>query len=69
MKDTRTLFESDERDYYKPLRIHNAFNSNYTKYESEGNRNKSSSIEEYLNKIRPFLSNMILKPMVNGKFN
>ena len=59
VRDIRTLFELDEDDYYKPIKTGNAFNSNYTEYESNGDKDKSLSVKEYLNKIRPYLSNMI----------
>ena len=59
VRDIRTLFELDEDDYYKPIRTGNAFNSNYIEYESNGDKDKPLSVKEYLNKIRPYLSNMI----------
>ena len=59
IRDTRTLFQSDEEDYYGPVRIGNAFISNYIKYKCEGNKNKTLPVEEYLDKIRPYLSNII----------
>ena len=37
----------------------NAFSNNYIEYKSEDDRNKTLSIEEYLHKIKPYLSNMI----------
>ena len=61
LRDIRALFELDEDDYYKPIRTGNAFSSNYIKYESNGDKDKSLSIKEYLNKIRPYLSHMIKK--------
>ena len=36
-----------------------AFSNNYIEYESEGNKNKMLSIEEYLIKIRTYMSTMI----------
>ena len=36
----------------------NAFSSNYSEYESNGDRNKTLSIDEYLNEIKPYLSKM-----------
>ena len=59
VRDIRTLFELDEDNYYKPIKTGNAFNSNYIEYESNGDKDKSLSVKEYLNKIRPYLSNMI----------
>ena len=35
-------------------------NINYIEYESNGDRNKSLSLEEYLNKIRPYLRDIII---------
>ena len=59
LRDIRALFESDEDDYYKPIKTSNAFNSNYIEHKSNGDTNKYLSIKEYLNKIRPYLSDMI----------
>ena len=58
LRDIRTLFESDEEDYYKLIRIGNAFSDNYIEYESNGDQEKSSSIKKYLDKIRPCLSDI-----------
>ena len=55
----KTLFESDEDDYCKPIRTGNAFISNYIEYESNSDKDKSLSVKEYLNKNRPYLSDMI----------
>ena len=32
--------------------------NNYIRYESEGDRNKTLSVEKYFNKIRPYLKDM-----------
>lgn len=42
-----TLVESDEEEYLWRVRIANAFSNNYSEYESEVDKNKTS-IEEYL---------------------
>ena len=34
LRDIRSWYESYKEDYYKPIRIGNAFSSNYIKYES-----------------------------------
>lgn len=49
--DTRTLFESNEKYHYKPIRTGNVFSSN-----GNGDKDKSLSTEEYLSEIRPYLS-------------
>ena len=51
----KNLFEHEEEgNYYKPVRVSNFWNNNYIEYKSNGDRNKIVSVEEYLNKIRPF---------------
>ena len=59
LRNRGTLFESDEDDYYKPIKTGNAFSSNYIEYKSNGDKDKSLSVKEYFNKIRPYLSDMI----------
>ena len=46
-------------DYYKPIEIKRAFNANYVLYESNSNENGLLYIHEYLDKIRPYLINLI----------
>ena len=41
------------------MRTGNAFSSNYTECESNGDKDKTLLIKEYLNEFRPYLSNMI----------
>ena len=55
--DFRSLFEHDE-GYQKPVRVGNLQSNNYIQYESNGDRNKTLSIEEYFNKIRPYLKDI-----------
>ena len=49
--------ESIDKDYYKPIKTKSTFNGNYIEYKSKGY--KDLSPEEYLDKIRPYLSDMI----------
>ena len=58
IRDLRTLYESDE-DYYETRKITDAFNDNYVEYESNADKDKRLSIEEYVNMIRPYLSHII----------
>ena len=51
--------EKEEENYYKPVRVSNFWSNNYIEYESNGDRNKTLSVEEYLNKIRPYLKDII----------
>ena len=48
LSDIRTLFEPEE-DYYKPVKIVNAFDYNFIVYENNEDKEKTLSIEEYLN--------------------
>ena len=43
----------------KPVRVGNFWNSNYIEYKNNGDRNKTQSIEEYLDKVRPYLKYII----------
>ena len=45
--------------YYKPIIARGAFNSSYIQYESKGDKGKNLSIKEYLNMIKPYLSDII----------
>ena len=45
--------------YYKLVRVINFWSNNYIEYENNSNRNKTLSLEEYLNKIRPYLKDII----------
>ena len=44
-------FENEEKNYYKPVKVHNFWHNNYIQYESKGDKNKAPSVEEYLNEI------------------
>ena len=50
---------SIDEDYYKPIIIKGAFNNNYIQYESKGKNGKISTTSEYLDMIRPYLSDII----------
>ena len=43
----------------KPVRINSFWSNNYVEYVSNGERNKTLSVEEYLNEIRPHLRDII----------
>ena len=42
--------------------------NNYIEYESRGDKNKNLSVKEYLNMIRPYLSDMINHHKTHGKW-
>ena len=68
IRDTRTLFESEEEDYYQRVRISNVFNNNIIEYESSGDKDKTPSIDEYLDKTIPYLTYMINNLKTQGKW-
>ena len=50
LKDIKNLFEhQEEKNCYKPVRVNNFWSNNYIAYESNSDRNKILSVEEYLN--------------------
>ena len=61
IRDIRTLFEQEkDKYYYKPKRASNFWNNNYIRYKSNGDKNRNLSLDEYLNKIKPYLSNIVI---------
>ena len=59
IRDMGYLFDlSIDEDYYKPMITNEAFNSNYIKYESKGDKDKTL-FGEYLDIIWPYLSEII----------
>ena len=58
IRDLRFLYEPEE-DYYNPRKTKGAFVGNYVESENNGDTGEISSIEGYLNKIRPYLSDII----------
>ena len=62
MRDIGNLFnQSTDEDYYKPIKTTNDFDNknNYREYEAKGDKDKILLPEEYLNMIRPYLSDII----------
>ena len=56
----KNLFEHEEEENYcKPVKVSNFWSNNYIEYKSNGDRNKTLSVEEYLTKIRPCLKDII----------
>ena len=48
-----------KENYHKPVRVSNFSSNNYIEYESNGKRNKILSVQEYLDKTRPYLKDII----------
>ena len=59
---------SIDEDYYKPIIATGAFNNNYIQYESKGNKDKILTANEYLDMIRPYLSNIINDHKTQGEW-
>ena len=56
-----TLFEEqEEKYYYQPKRVSNFYNNSYIEYESNGDRNRKLSLDEYFWKIEPYLRDIII---------
>ena len=54
LKYIKNLFQHEEEEnYYRPVRVSKFQSNKYTEYESNGDRNKTLSLKEYLNK--PYL--------------
>ena len=51
--------DNDDDDDCKPILVENSFKENYKYYESRGNKDKKLSVEQYLDMIKPYLSNLI----------
>ena len=59
-RNIRNLFENKKAEtYYQPVRVSIFSSKKYIEYESNCGRNKILSVEEYLNKIRPYLKDII----------
>ena len=65
MRDVANLFnrvsfnQSTDEDYYKPIKTKNIFNGNYNEYESKEDKDKNLLPKEYIDLIRPYLSDII----------
>ena len=59
IRDIEYVFDNIDDDYYKPILVKGSFNENYKYHESRGDKNKKLSIEQYLDKIKPYLSDLI----------
>ena len=54
-REIRNLFENEEKIYCKPVRVSIFSCNNCIEYESNDDRNKALSVQEYVNEIRPCL--------------
>ena len=54
-----SLFKQ-EGDYYKPIRVGNFWNNSYIEYKSSCDRSKNLSLKDYLDKMEPYLRDIII---------
>ena len=60
IRDIENSFDADNNDdYYKPILVKSSFNESYKYYKSRGDKDKKLSIEQYLDVIKPYLSDLI----------
>ena len=60
IRDKEKLFdEASEEDYYKPIFVKSSHKGHYKYYESIGDIEKRLSVKQYLNKITPYLYDLI----------
>ena len=61
LRNIKNLFEheKEEENYHKPVRVSNFWSNTYIECKSNGDRNKTLSVEEYPNKVRPYLKDII----------
>ena len=52
--------QEDDNDYLKPKRVSKFWNNNYIEYESNGDRNKTLSLDKYLSKIKPYFRDVMI---------
>ena len=60
IRDIRAFWIIIRKKLLKPLRVGNFWNNNYIEYESSSDRNKNLSAKKYLDKIKPYLRDIII---------
>ena len=60
LRNIKNLFEyeKEEESYYKLVRVNNFCSNNYLEYKGNSDSNKTLSVEEYLDKSRPYLKDI-----------
>ena len=62
------FFFDPKKDHYEPKKTASAFNNNYIQYGSMGDKDKNLSVKEYIDVIRPYLSDIINNHKAQGKW-
>ena len=69
IRDIRILFEQQQKeDYYKPIRTNSAFDGKYIEYKSNGDKDKTLLLKNYLEVIRPYLNDLINNRKTQGEW-
>ena len=67
IRNVRDLFDLlIDEDYYKQIIVKSAFDGNYIKYESKGDKRKNLSLKKYLKMIIPYLIDIIHEHKTHG---
>ena len=66
--DPKSNLFKPKKDNYNPERIGNVFSINYTEYKSNGDKDKTLSIKDYLDEIKPYLSDITNNHKTQGEW-
>ena len=66
IKDIEHLYTNPD-DYYKPILATQSFDNNYEFYACTSNKNKESSLKLYIDKVTPYLGDLINKKKDNNQ--
>ena len=58
IRDIKRLFQQEE-GFYKSMRAGNFWSKSYIEYEINGDKSQNQSIKEYLDKIEPYLKDIV----------
>ena len=53
------MYSDIHEDYYRPMKVNNAFNDDYIEHESNRDKDKISSVKEDLDMISQYISDVI----------
>ena len=53
------MYEKQEENYYKPVKVNIFWGNNYIENKSNSHKNRILSLEEHLNKTRPYFKSVI----------
>ena len=68
IKKIEKIIKIKRYDAYKPVKVYEAFDGNFVEYQSNGNKDKSISIERYLRIITEYLKKMIDSKKKSGEW-